>query len=289
MSEYVPLSTVIEDPVQAFKDELEALGIFARINEGEEIYMGSEPWAMVIPGPDRITLEGLQQLRHYITIYVNFMQGAGDTTLRDLRKIAYAGFNKLMADLTHGGTCHNCLPSQWNPGFMSWEEYRFLGVQTMWIVENWQTFPGPSRQGKVYTDMEDVVETVIAQFKAELEEVVGVDEVSEGDKPYPGEGTVAWVIPGEDRVTQRQYRRLEHAMTIYQCLLSSSPTMELSEMRELGEACYDRLMEDISHKGACTSCIPTLWHPGLLEYGGVSFVGIQANWRAQILETYTPT
>lgn len=292
MSEYVPLSTIIEDPVEAFKDELESLGIFERINEGEEIYLGAEPWAMVIPGPDRILLAGNQQLQHRITLYVNFIQGVGDAnraTLADLRDIAHLGFNKLMEDLTHNDTCHNCLPISWNPGFMAWGEYRFLGVQTVWVGENWQTFPLPDYPGRAYTDMENVVETVIARFKTELEAVTGIDDISEGDEPYPGEGTVAWVLPGEDTITQRQYGRLEHAMTIYQCLLSSSPTMPFSEMRAIGEAAYDALMADITHNRTCSDCIPTLWHPGILEYGDLSFVGIQANWRARVLHNYTPT
>lgn len=290
MSEYVSLSTIIEDPVQKFKDELASLGIFGEINEGERIYEAPEPWAMVIPSIDRITLEGNQQLHHRFTIYVNFLQGASDTTLPELRKVAEKGYNKLMEDTSHGGTCWNCLPITWNPGFMGQDdEYNFVGVQTLWQAENWQTFPPPEYRGKSYTDMEKLVESIVQTFKDELDEVAGIDEVTEGEQPYEGAGTIAWVIPSTSRIISSHRARLQHEMLIYQTLLSSVPSMTLSDMRRIGEAAYDRLMQDITHDRACTSCLPVLWHPGFVRIGSLSYVGIQSRWTAKLLQEYTPT
>jgi hypothetical protein len=289
MSEYVPLATLIEDPLQKFKDELGSLGKFDEINEGEKIYQGAEPWVQVIPGMDRITLEGNQQLHHRFNIFVNFLQASSETTLPELRKLAEIGFNKLIEDQTHDGTCWKCLPTLWNPGFMGQGEVIFVGVQTAWVAENWQTFSPPLYRGKRFTDMEELVESIVAVFKEELFEVEGIDEINEGEKPYQGEGTVAWVIPAESRISSVQRARLEHEMTLYQNLISSSPTMTFSEMRRIGEAAYDRLMVDITHERTCSSCIPTLWHPGFIQFGSQSYVGIQGRWLARIHQDYTPT
>lgn len=291
MSEYVSLSSIIESPLAKIKEELRSLGIFKEINEGDQIYQGTDPWAMVIPGPDNISLEGNQQLRHRITLYVNFLQATGEKTgssLPALRKKVYPAFNKLMEDLTHDSTCQICLPLSWHPGFYSWEDLVFLGVQSVWIIENWQTFPLASKLGTAYTDMKDVVEKLVSEVKDELSNVEGIDDVSEGESPYPGEGTVAWVIPGRSAIAQYQYQRLDHTMTLYQNLLSSSGSMTFAEMRRIGEACYDAMMADISHDGNCQYCLPRMWHPGILEYPEVSFVGVMSTWEARMLQNYVP-
>ena len=289
MSEYVSLETIIEDPIENFKSTLEALGVFGKVDEGEEIYSGTEPWAVVIPGPDTIRLEGNQQLHHYMRVYVNFLWGVGDGTLEELRAIAERAFDALLVDQTRGGTCFKGLPLSWHPGFMTYGEYTFSGIQTTWTAENWQTFPLPPHLGRTWTSMEDVVERIIAAFKDEVSGVPEVDEVTEGEQIYTGEGTVAWVIPGPTSIASRMRARLEHTMTIYQNLISSSETMTLAEMRAIGEAAYDILMQDITHDRSCTICLPTLWHPGFLQFGPTSYVGILSNWDARILMPYTPT
>ena len=289
MSEYVPLATIIEDPIQNFKDTLKALNVFGRIDEGTEIYSGTEPWAIVLPGPDTIRLMGNQQLHHSFRVYVNFMQAAGSTSLRDLRKTAELAFDSLMADQTRDATCFNCLPISWQPGFMQSGEYSFLGVQSVWNAENWQTFPLPSKLGSEWTSMVDIVEKITAAFKDEIFDVPGIDDISEGEEIYTGEGTVAWVIPGPTSIESVARARLQHTMTLYMNLLSSSTTMTLAEMRRIGEAAYDALMLDITHDRSCTICLPRLWHPGFLRFGELSYLGILSNWEARILQRYTPT
>lgn len=291
LSEYVSLQTIIEDPVENFKSALRSLNVFAKVDEGEEIYTGTEPWAIVIPGPDTIRLEGNQQLRHSMRIYVNFLWGVADGigSLEELRLPAEEAFDHLLTDQTRGGTCFNCLPLSWHPGFMTYGEYTFAGIQTTWAAENWQTFPLPSKTGRTWENMKDVIEKIIAAFKDEIFDVPGIDDINEGEELYTGEGTVAWVIPGPTSIASSMRARLQHTMTIYQNLLSSSETMTLAEMRTIGEAAYDALMQDITHDRSCTVCLPTLWHPGFLKFGAVSYVGILSNWDARILMPYTPT
>jgi len=257
--------------------------------EGEEIYDKTGPWAMVIPGEDRISLEGNQQLKHRFRIYVNFLQGASEATLPSLRGIAEQGFDALLEDQTHNSTCWNCLPTDWKPGFMSEGEYNFIGIQTVWTADNYQTFPLPEYQGNTYTEMEGVVETIVEEIKDELLNVPEIDSITEGENPYEGKGVVAWIIPGEDRITHSSRSRLEHRMTIYQNLLASSGSKTLREMREIGEAAYDEMMTDITHDQTCTVCLPRLYHPGYLRIGDYRYVGIMSRWEARILHTYTPT
>ncbi|GAH04557.1 unnamed protein product, partial [marine sediment metagenome] len=151
-----------------------------------ELFHGTEPWAIVLPGPDTIRLVGNQQLHHSFRVYVNFMQGAGATTLKDLRAIGESAFDSLMIDQTRGGTCFNCLPLSWQPGFMTAGEYTLLGIQTAWDAENWQTFPLPSHSGKEWTSIEDIVEKIVSAFKDEIFDVPGIDDISEGEEIYSG-------------------------------------------------------------------------------------------------------
>ncbi len=217
------------------------------------------------------------------------MQGSAATTLKELRATAESAFDSLMADQTRGGTCFNCLPISWQPGFMQSGEYTFLGIQTTWEAENWQTFPLPGHLGKEWTSMGDIVEKIIDAFKDEISDVPGIDDISEGEEIYRGEGTVAWVIPGPDSIESIARARLQHTMTVYMNLLSSSTTMTLAEMRKIGEAAYDALMQDITHNQSCTICLPQLWHPGFLQFGELSYLGILSNWEARVLHRYTPT
>ena len=289
MSEYVSLERIIEDPLENVKATLKAMNVFGKIDEGTEIYQGSEPWAIVIPGPDTIRLDANQQLKHTMRVYVNYLQAQDEVTLPELRALGESAQDALMADQTRGGTCWNCLPMSWQPGFMTMGEYTFIGIQTTWGAENWQTFPLPGSLGRKWTSMEDVIERVIAAIKDELLDVPGIDDINEGEEIYRGDGTVAWVIPGPTSIGSSSRARLQHTMTIYQNLLTASTTRTLAEMREIGEAAYDALMADITHDRNCTSCLPRLWHPGFLQYGQLSYVGILSNWEARILQPYTPT
>lgn len=289
MSEYVSLNTILEDPVAQFKAELASLNIFDEINEGDKVYEGSEPWAVVVPGMDRISLKGTQRLDHRFQIYVNILQGVEDATLPQLRAHAETAYDKLLEDLQHDDTCFNSFPISWQPGFMTLDGYQFSGVQMIWEVLNFQTFALPTQGGREWISMQDVVENIVAAFKDELLDVAQIDDITEGERTYAGEGVVAWVIPGPDVITSSHRARLQHTMTIYQNLLSSSETVTLAEMRGIGELAYDRLMEDITHDRSCTVCLPTLFHPGFLQYGPQSFVGTQTTWEARILQNYSPT
>jgi len=289
LSAYVSLERIIEDPLENVKSTLKDMNAFGKVDEGTEIYQGSEPWAIVLPGPDTIRLDANQQLKHTMRVYVNYLQAQGEATLSDLRALGESAHDALMIDQTRGGTCWNCLPLSWHPGFMTAGEYTFIGVQTVWGAENWQTFSPPGTLGREWTSMEDIVEKIVAAFKDELLDVPGIDDINEGEEIYTGEGTVAWVIPGSSSIGSFSRARLQHTMTIYQNLLTSSTTRTLAEMREIGEAAYDALMVDITHDQSCSSCLPRLWHPGFLQYGSSSFVGILSNWEARILQPYTPT
>ena len=289
MSVYVSLERIIEDPLENIKSTLKDMNVFGKVDEGTEIYQGTEPWAIILPGPDAISLDANQQLKHTMRVYVNYLQAQGSGTLSELRAIGEAAHDVLMEDQTRGGTCFNCLPISWHPGFMTSGEYTFVGIQSMWGAENWQTFPLPASIGHEWTAMDDVVEKIVAAFKDELLDVPGIDDINEGEEVYLGEGTVAWVIPGPTSIGSFSRARLQHTMTLYQNLLTASTTMTLAEMRRIGEAAYDALMQDITHDQSCSSCLPRLWHPGFIQFGPVSYVGILSDWEAKILQTYTPT
>lgn len=289
MSEYVSLSTIIENPVTEMKSELEELNVFSAINEGDEVYPGSGVWAQVFPGMDRITLDANQQLHHRFEVYINILQGASDTSLPDLRAASHQAFDKLLEDTSHNGSCWKSIPVSWRPGLYARGEYVFSGVQCIWEVENWQTFPLPTHVGATYSDMSSVVETIIDQVKDEISALPDIDVLTEGERLYDYEGTFAYVIPGEDQIDSSNIRRLEHVLTIYQNLLTMSGTTTLSEMREIGETVYDTLMSDITHLGICNYLLPAIWHPGLLRIGDIRYVGIYSEWRASMLHSYTPT
>lgn len=289
ISEYVPLNTVLEPPLVEFKAELASLNIFDVINEGEQVYEGTEPWAMVIPGIDRINHVGMEQLDHRFQIYVNILQGVDNATLPELRKHAETAYNKLLEDLQHNDTCFNCFPVSWHPGFMTLDTYQFVGVQMIWEAQGYQTFPLPTSYGRAWTSMEDVVEKIIAEFKDELGDVVEIDEITEGERVYTGEGVVAWVIPASDAIVSSARARFEHNMTIFQNLIAASTDMTFAEMRKIGQLAYDRLMVDTTHDRTCTVCLPSMWHAGFIQFGPQRFVGTQTTWGARILQTYTPT
>lgn len=278
----------MEPPIAQFKAELAELNIFDRINEGDKVYEGSKPWAIVVPGIDRISLEGMQRLNHRFQIHVNILQGVDNATLPELRAHAETAYNKLLEDLQHNDTCFNSFPVSWQPGFMTFDSYQFSGVQMIWEGLNFQTFSPKEFGGREWTSMEDVVERIVAAFKDELMDVAEIDEITEGEQIYTGEGVVAWVIPGQDAITSSHRARLQHTMTIYQNLIASSVDMSFAEMRKIGQLAYDRLMEDITHDRSCTVCLPTMWHPGFLQFGEQRFTGTQTTWSARILQNYAP-
>jgi len=140
MTDTPKMEDVIEPVVQAFKDELEATGLFDEIDEGENIYEGSGMKAMVLPGPDTIRNVGMQKLEHQILLYVIILSGEEDTTPTILRKEMYPAYDALMADLTHDGTCFVALPTLWSPGFLEWSGKTYVGVLSNWMVRVYQTY-----------------------------------------------------------------------------------------------------------------------------------------------------
>lgn len=136
--------------------------------------------------------------------------------------------------------------------------------------------------------MENVMEPVIEQFKAELEATGLFTEINEGEYVYEGSGRVAMVFPGPDRPRSIGLQQLEHRMPIYTIILDSDEDTTPEALRKDMHPAYDALMEDVSHSGTCWLCLPTLWHPGLLQWGDRTFVGILGMWLARIMQTYVP-
>lgn len=224
---------------------------------------------------------------HELELFVLFLRGATDSSLASLRETAETGYDKLLEDQTHNGSCWHCLPNYWAPGYFSLGEYNFVGVQTRWNVKNYQTFPLPTVKGPDFPDMNLVVESILNEIKDEID-LTSIDEVSDGETPYSGEGTVAWVIPGPDRISSSHRARLTHDMTVYVNILTSKK-MTFPEMRNIGQDVYDAMMADITHNQTCTSLLPVSWHPGFVSYGSQSIVGVQSTWTARIQQSYTPT
>ena len=50
-------------------------------------------------------------------------------------------------------------------------------------------------------------------------------------------------------------------------------TMISKYLRTQGQKAYDKLMEDITHGGTCHWALPTLFHPGYMQVGGLLTVG----------------
>jgi len=141
MSYPTPLMNDLIEPVlEEIKAELEALNLFAQVDEGEDAYLGEGPRAMIMPGRYVISVAGTRMLKHTVTIYVVMITNESGVKPSDLRKQLGPAYDKLMQDITHNGTCFKCFPSLWYPGFVQWGEDTYVGILSQWETEVHQIF-----------------------------------------------------------------------------------------------------------------------------------------------------
>mgnify|MGYP000273779118 CR=1 FL=1 len=142
---YIDLEDLYEPIVSAFKDELQELGIFDKISEGEDLYTEGQTECWVVPGRDRIESAGMQMLRHYVELNVIIFNSAEDVKQPDLRAQGEQAYNKLMEDITHGGTCHWAFPTLFHPGYMQVGGILTVGVLIQFTChfEQFYNFPPP--------------------------------------------------------------------------------------------------------------------------------------------------
>lgn len=141
---YVPLADIYEPIIEAFKEELENMDVFDRVSEGEELYdlMLKEAW--VVPGRDRIESGGMHMLRHFLELNVIIFNSAEDAKQPELRALGEQAYDALLADITHGGTCHWALPTLFHPGYVQMSGATVVGVLMQFNVNFEQFYPLPS-------------------------------------------------------------------------------------------------------------------------------------------------
>lgn len=141
---YVKLADLYEPLVASFKDELGELGIFDKISEGEELYTEGTTEAWVVPGRDRIESAGMQMLRHYVEMNVIIFNSSEDVNQSELRAQGQQAYDKLMEDITHGGTCHWAFPTLFHPGYMQVGGLLTVGVLIQFMCHFEQLYALPS-------------------------------------------------------------------------------------------------------------------------------------------------
>jgi hypothetical protein len=96
------------------------------------------------------------------------------------------------------------------------------------------------------------------------------------------------VIPGPDPIRNVGMQKLEHRILIYVIILDGDTNTTPKKLREAMHPAYDALMADIKHGGTCWVALPTLWHPGFLQWADKVYVGILGQWQARVYQTYIP-
>ena len=138
-----------------------------------------------------------------------------------------------------------------------------------------------------YVKLADLFEPIIAAFKQELEEMDEFDRISEGEELYELMAKEAWVIPGRDRIESGGNHMLRHFLDMNVIIFNGDPeTGVQAELRALSEAVYDVLMADITHDGTCHWAFPTLFHPGYVQIGGATVVGVLIQFTAHFEQFY---
>lgn len=135
--------------------------------------------------------------------------------------------------------------------------------------------------------MNDALEPMIKAMKDILEDTGLFALINEGEEVYDG-GVTAWVIPGPIKVIHKGMSQLQLDITVYVIAMSSDPDTTPAELRKQLNPAYDELVKENSLNGTCWSSIPTLWHPGFLQMGEVTYVGIQGQWFVRIMQAYSP-
>jgi len=140
---YTNLEDLYEPIIEAFKAELEDLGIFDKISEGEELYTQDlEAW--VLPGRDRIEHAGMHMLHHFLEVNVIIFTSAEGSMPQDLRPHGHQAYNKLMEDITHGGTCKWAMPTLFHPGYMQVNDLLTVGILMQFTAHFMQFYPLPT-------------------------------------------------------------------------------------------------------------------------------------------------
>ena len=142
---YVKLEDLYEPIVEAFKNELDELGIFDKISEGEELYTEGTTEVWVVPGRDRVESAGMHMLRHFMELNVIIFNSSEDVTQPDLRTQGQKAYDKLMEDITHGGTCHWALPTLFHPGYMQVGGLLTVGTLIQFSCHFEQFYPLPTQ------------------------------------------------------------------------------------------------------------------------------------------------
>jgi hypothetical protein len=142
---YVPLGSLFEPIVKAFKDELIAMDVFDKVSEGEDLYTEGLTEVWVVPGRDRIESGGMHMLRHFAEMNVIIFNSEREKVKQpDLRAVAEQAYDKLMEDITHGGTCHWALPTLFHPGYMQVGSLLTIGVIIQFMCNFEQFYPLPT-------------------------------------------------------------------------------------------------------------------------------------------------
>lgn len=134
--------------------------------------------------------------------------------------------------------------------------------------------------------MNDLIEPVLTEIKAELEALDIFGKIDDGEGEYTGKGHRAMVMPGRDVINVQGNRMLRHRVTIYVVLITNAPGATPTSLRKELNPAYDALMQDIRHKGTCFSCFPSLWYPGFIAWGKDVQVGILSQWETEIHQTF---
>ena len=132
----------------------------------------------------------------------------------------------------------------------------------------------------------EIFEPVIAKFIEELENTKLFDEVDEGENVYEGVGTKAMVVMGTDNIRSVGMQKLQHTVIIYVLIFTTEVGVSPSALRKTMSPAYDALLADITHEGTCWKALPRKWDPGLLQYGGQTYVGIAGEWEIVNFQTY---
>ncbi len=134
--------------------------------------------------------------------------------------------------------------------------------------------------------LEEIFEPVIEKFMEELKNTKLFDEVDEGENVYEGSGSKAMVVMGTDNIRSVGMMKLQHTVTLFVIILTTEIGVSPADLRKTMSPAYDALMADITHGDTCWKAFPRKWDPGLLSYGGQTFVGIAGEWEVVNFQTY---
>lgn len=134
---------------------------------------------------------------------------------------------------------------------------------------------GPSNP-QAYISLETLIEDVVQAFKDALENIDGIDDISEGETvgEYGAGTTAVWVIPGQGRAIMSSTSSVEWKLQMYVILLSSEEGAKLSDLRSKGYEIFDEFAKDYTKNGTCWAAFPRLFHPGYMLVDNLQYVGV---------------